>query len=212
MKKLTCMLCGSTDFKKEGSEFICNGCGSSYSLDEAKKMMVEGTVDVQGTVKIDQEDTIKNYLEMAKISVESEDIAGVENYTTKILELDPNNYEAWVYKAKMAGWGSSISNDKTKAAIVAAQKAISLAPDNDKTKIADDLMNYIVTQNLVLIELAKSITNDYSPLHKLMLQWITIVDSIPNISVSSIKNQIELCKNMCEESKGAISPKAREGF
>ena len=146
---------------------------------------------------------------MAKIAVESEDVSGVENYTTKILELDPNNYEAWVYKAKMVGWGSSISNDKTKSAIVAAQKAISLAPEHEKNEVADDLMIYIVTQNLALIEIAKGIPNDFGPLHKLMLQWITIVDSIPNLSVSSIKNQIDLCKTMCDNSKGATLPKKR---
>ena len=206
---IKCELCGNTEFVKEDGMFVCKGCNTKYSLEDAKKMMGEETVCVQGTVKVDQNDTIRNYLEMAKIAVESEDVAGVENYTTKILELDPNNYEAWLYKAKMTGWGSSLSNDKIKAAIVAVKKVISLTPDDEKSKVANDLMNCIVTQNFALIDIAKGIPGDARPLHNCMLQWITIVDSIPNLSVSSIKSQIELCKTMCDDSKKATLPRDR---
>lgn len=210
MKVIKCEMCSSSDVIKNGDYFVCQSCGTKYTVEAAKKLMIEGTVDIQGTVKVDQGDTIKNYLEMAKIAVESEDASSAEKYTTKILELDPNNCQAWIYKAKMIGWDSSIANDKTKAAIVAAQKAISLAPDADKSKIADELMLCIVTQNLALIEIAKGLADNSRTVHKLMLQWITIVDSIPNLSTSSLKNQIDLCKTACDNSKGAILPKDRQ--
>jgi len=34
--------------------FVCQHCGTKYSVEEAKKLMIEGTVDVQGTVKVDR--------------------------------------------------------------------------------------------------------------------------------------------------------------
>ena len=68
-------------------------------------------------------------------------------------------------------------------------------------------MIHIVTQNLALIEIAKGLGNDFGPMHKLMLQWINIVDSIPYLSAQSIKNQIDLCENIFNNSKGAFLPK-----
>ena len=41
MKKIVCDLCDSTEFVKEGGMFICQGCGTKYSLEEAKSMMRE---------------------------------------------------------------------------------------------------------------------------------------------------------------------------
>lgn len=60
MKQLTCELCGGTDLVKQDGVFVCQNCGTKYTVEEAKKMMIEGTVDVQGTVKIDASDKVKN--------------------------------------------------------------------------------------------------------------------------------------------------------
>ena len=51
MKQLTCEMCGGTDLIKDGGVFVCQTCGCKYSVEEAKKMMIEGTVEVQGTVQ-----------------------------------------------------------------------------------------------------------------------------------------------------------------
>ena len=48
MKKLVCELCGSTNLIKENGLFVCQSCGTQYSVEEARKMMIEGTVNVQG--------------------------------------------------------------------------------------------------------------------------------------------------------------------
>ena len=53
MKRLTCEMCGSTDLMKQDGVFVCQSCGTKYSIEEAKKMMVDGTVEVAGTVKVD---------------------------------------------------------------------------------------------------------------------------------------------------------------
>ena len=53
MKAMTCEMCGSNEFVKEDGLFVCQSCGIKYSLEDAKRMMIEGTVDVQGTVKVD---------------------------------------------------------------------------------------------------------------------------------------------------------------
>lgn len=67
MKQLTCEMCGSTDLIKQDGVFVCQTCGCKYSVEEAKKMMIECNVDVSGsTVKVDNSSNIENYLKLAK--------------------------------------------------------------------------------------------------------------------------------------------------
>ena len=47
MKQLTCEMCGGTDLLKQDGVFVCQSCGCKYSVEEAKKMMVE----VSGAVR-----------------------------------------------------------------------------------------------------------------------------------------------------------------
>ena len=41
MKQLTCEMCGGTDLMKQDVVFVCQNCGTKYSVEEAKKM-IEG--------------------------------------------------------------------------------------------------------------------------------------------------------------------------
>lgn len=66
MKQLTCEMCGNTDIVKNEGVFVCQSCGCKYTVEEARKMMVEGTVSVQGTVVIDNTEQINNFIDLAK--------------------------------------------------------------------------------------------------------------------------------------------------
>lgn len=70
MKQLICEMCGSSDLIKSEGLFVCQTCGCKYSVEEAKKMMIEGTVSVQGTVKIDNSEEYDNYVRLAKTAFE----------------------------------------------------------------------------------------------------------------------------------------------
>lgn len=50
---------------KQDGVFVCQSCGCKYSIEEAKKMMIEGTVEVTGTVKVDNTDKLETYKEIA---------------------------------------------------------------------------------------------------------------------------------------------------
>ena len=36
---LSCELCGHTEFLKQDGVFVCQGCGTKYTLEEARKLM-----------------------------------------------------------------------------------------------------------------------------------------------------------------------------
>lgn len=97
MKALTCEMCGSTNLIKEGGVFVCQSCGTKYSVEEAKKMMVEGTVDVKGTIKVDTSDELKNLYEIARRAKDSDNSENATKYYDMILVKDPSSWEANFY-------------------------------------------------------------------------------------------------------------------
>ena len=98
MKRLTCEMCGSTDIVKQDGLFVCQNCGTKYSVEEARKMMIEGTVDVSGsTVNIDNSDKISNLYQVARRFRDDNNAPNAEKYYQMILVDDPTSWEASFY-------------------------------------------------------------------------------------------------------------------
>lgn len=97
MKQLVCEMCGSNDLIKQDGVFVCQYCGAKYSVEEARKMMVEGTVEVQGTVKIDVSDELKNLYQIARRAKDDNNGENASKYYDMILVKDPNSWEASFY-------------------------------------------------------------------------------------------------------------------
>ena len=97
MKQLTCEMCGSNDLIKQDGVFVCQSCGCKYSVEEAKKMMVEGTVEVTGTVKIDDEKETLNLKQLALNAKNRKDYKEAAKYYNELLLKEPNSWEANYY-------------------------------------------------------------------------------------------------------------------
>ena len=108
MKALTCEMCGSTNLIKEEGVFVCQSCGTKYSVEEAKKMMVEGTVDVKGTVKVDTSDELKNLYEIARRAKDAENSDNAAKYYDMILVKDPGSWEANYYVIYFKSMGCKV--------------------------------------------------------------------------------------------------------
>ena len=154
MKPLVCDMCGSSDLVKDGGVFVCQSCGCKYSVEEARRMMIEGTVDVQGTVKIDNTEQIANYIELAKKAENRDNEAEAESYANKALEIDPNNWEALYIKGKAAGWQSSGANNRLDEAIDCFTKAIENCEDEGKLEqLKEDIGTDVSKLSLAMINL-----------------------------------------------------------
>ena len=97
MKKITCEMCGGTDLIKQDGVFVCQNCGMKYSLEDAKKLMIEGVVEVQGTVKVDQSDELKNLYVLARRARKNQDNENAAKYYDMILVKEPKSWEAAFY-------------------------------------------------------------------------------------------------------------------
>ena len=73
MKAMVCEMCQGNDFVKQDGFFVCQFCGVKYSPEEAKRMIIEGTVSVEGTVKVDNSDFIQKSLANARRAMQKED-------------------------------------------------------------------------------------------------------------------------------------------
>ena len=158
MKQLTCEMCGSTDLIKEGGFFACQTCGTKYSVEEAKKMMIEGTVDVTGsTVKVDNSAFVEKYLTNARRAYGKEDWEEVEKYYNLVEQNAPTNMEAVFFsaygKAMLAMTDSDYFKREQKFKVLV--KSISIINDcfeetnEDKEAVLNNIANAIIKMNSV---------------------------------------------------------------
>ncbi len=153
MKQLKCEMCGSADLVKQDGFFVCQNCGVKYSVEEAKKMMVEGIVVVEGTVRIDDSSKIDNYYLMAKNACDAGNTKEAEDYCNKIVEIDPSNYKAWFIKGKVAGWQSSLSNIRVNEAVSCFTKALDNAPEDEINNVKTDAASEIFRLSSAIMDL-----------------------------------------------------------
>lgn len=139
MKQIVCEMCGGTDLIKDEGVFVCQNCGCKYTVEEAKRMMIEGTVDVQGTVKIDNTEQINNYIALAKNAEDRNNEAEAESYANRALEIDPNNSKALYIKGVSAGWQSSLKNNRLDETICCFEKALECCCDEEKDKLKQEI-------------------------------------------------------------------------
>ena len=165
MKKIVCDLCESTEFTKEGGFFICQGCGTKYSLEEAKAMMreVEGSAPVSTGVPVTavpmgnpNQQQIDNILVLATTAYEAQNYAEAENYCNQAVVLDAMCYKAWNLKGKAVGWQSKIDNLRIEEAAHSFCKAIDFAPEEEKEELKNQAVEELKKLGIALISLRKN--------------------------------------------------------
>ncbi len=155
MKAMTCEMCNGTEFVKEDGFFVCQFCGIKYSVEEAKKMMIEGTVDVQGTVKVDNSAFVEKYLINARRAFEKEDWEEVEKYYNMVEQNDPTNIEAIFYSAYGKARLSMVDGDIYKRQQICDVfcKSISIIDDNYNVEKSEENQEIIARMHDSLFEM-----------------------------------------------------------
>ena len=158
MKRIVCEMCGGTDLVKQDGLFVCQSCGCKYTVEEARKMMVEvaGTVEVTGTVKVDNTASVETYLRMAKNAIDAGNNKEAEDYANRVIEIDANNWKAWMLKGKAAGWQSTIQNVRFSESVYAFSQAVSCAPEEERESILEQSREEIKNLGVALTQLRAS--------------------------------------------------------
>lgn len=127
MKKIVCEMCGSNDLLKKDGVFECQSCGTKYSVEEAKKMMVDGVVNIEGTVKIDDSNKINNLIKNAKILFRDGKTDESYKLFGDVLNIDTENYTAITYRGLCSSWNSSIASPKIGDAVTGISRGFEIA-------------------------------------------------------------------------------------
>lgn len=148
MKKIVCELCEGTEFAKENGAFVCKGCGTSYTAEEAKALMKEVEGDaapvVGGAPSVNpNQQQIDNLLVLATNAFESSNNEETEGYCNRIIELDVTCYRAWLLKGQAIAWQSQYGNPRVDEGANAMRKAVDFAPEEEKENIARQALNAI---------------------------------------------------------------------
>lgn len=105
MKVLRCEMCGNTGLVKKDGLYVCEACGTKYTQEEAKKMLVEGAVSVKGAVKIDKMTEEQNLIILARRAYKNGFNEEAYDLYARALEINPNNWESVFYKSAAGNGG-----------------------------------------------------------------------------------------------------------
>jgi len=208
MKQLTCEMCGGTDLVKDGGVFVCQTCGCKYSVEEAKKMMIEGVVEVTGTVRIDDTELKKKrteeLLSNALAAYEGRQYSACIGYVDQALDIDNMNYQAYLLKAKAIfqkadlysisnyndKWRNIINTDFVDS-IEAAKTAVEYAPKNEQHKSAIKLYEFYYPEVEKLIEMGnRKKDGDTACLLALEL-WFDALAEIPHLGKDVLESALK---------------------
>ena len=112
---IVCEMCGSSNLIKQNGVFVCQSCGIKYSLEEARKLMAGGTVDIVKTANVKiavpqpqmptppdpgraMSEKLKNLYTLARRAKDENNSENAEKYYGLILLEDPESWEANFYQ------------------------------------------------------------------------------------------------------------------
>ena len=211
MKQLTCEMCGGTDLMKQDGAFVCQNCGMKYSVEEAKKMMIEGTVDVQGTVKVDNTAFVQKYLANARRAKEKEDWSETEKYYNMVEQNDPTNIEAIFYstfaRVKQALLEAE-TKDKRQGVFNVLVKSVSIIDDNyDNANEEHHKLLFEILDDIKGLKKGKIVPTTHLQEYVTKNGYGNIVDRnqvVENDSLDVTYNMIDQVINAYEESAANI--------
>ena len=134
MKKMLCEICGSDNLLKEGGFFVCQSCSAKYSVEEAKKLLVEVDSPVEeasegkSRAPVTSKPKQKSGNELQKLYKAAENARETNNsksaikYYEKIAQMDPNAWEPLFYIPVLRL--DSIKNGEIRSAAVAVYSCL----------------------------------------------------------------------------------------
>jgi len=173
MKQLVCEMCGGTDLVKQDGLFICQSCNAKYSVEEAKKMMVEGTVQIEGTIKLDNSESIRNSLDIAKSSLQGGNGKEAFEYANKALEISPKSSEAWIIKMKSLQFVGTIGDPKIGEVLSCGKNAIEFSGENKKD-VGFEVYKYYLSRAFELLSIATIRINDVENVKQIFQTMVVV--------------------------------------
>ena len=132
MRRLTCEMCGSTDLLKQDGVFVCQSCGTKYSLEEAKKML-----DGAATVSI----SYAQSLERAKALFAQKRYDSAKEEISKYLRENPTDVNALILEVRII---------QSVDVLAALKTFINLVPMLDSPQMMEQMADSLINDAVAL--------------------------------------------------------------
>ena len=155
MQAMVCELCGSNDIVKQGGVYVCQHCGTKYSVEEARKLL--------GVVQIDKSKDTQNYLTLARRAKSENNSTNAAKYYDMVLQNDPTNWEAYFYQVYFQAMGCRIMEIEGAANRVFRNIPQTMAlikehVDNSQQKAA---VHEVIDSSVIIAELFSSAAKEH---------------------------------------------------
>jgi len=114
---LKCPSCGSVMGKPDHTGLVqCGYCGT--------------TITYHPPVEKVERKNIERFLEICKAALDGSNYDEALQYSNKVLEIDPENFNAWIYKAISTFWQTTVANNRYDEAMGYLNRAELIEKDN----------------------------------------------------------------------------------
>lgn len=111
MNALVCEMCQSNELVKENGMYVCQHCGTKYTVEEARKLL--------GSVKIDKSEETEKLIALARRAREENNSINAEKYYALVLLECPNNWEATFFQVYFQSLHCTLAELETTARSIA---------------------------------------------------------------------------------------------
>ena len=192
-------------------EARCPNCGGELQLPQDKATVIKcmycgGDIIVQDAIHRAAESNVLNWLLLAKTALDGGNYQEAFNYYTRVLEVDPQNYEAWFGKGEAAGWLSTLADFRMSEMLTDIENAIKNAPEeikgNLKNRSADSISSMsiayyrLMREHLLKFIALENTWETYVDQCKILLQILEYAHKLSPRNRTIMENIIDICGDL----------------
>ena len=142
MKALVCEMCGGNELIKQDGLYVCQHCGTKYTIEEVKKLM--------GTLTIARSGDLQNLFILARRARNNKDNANAEKYYSIIAQLDPDHWEAAFFHIYFRAMQSKLKETESAAASIeyciesTCELINRIEPSEEQNEALYTFLNYVI--------------------------------------------------------------------
>ncbi len=193
---MKCEVCGSNDLTKRDDLFVCDFCGAKYSLEAVRKMVMEGKVEVSGSISVNQTPKIKGLLQSALDDYEDSNYDSALAAVNEALLIDPYIPDALFLKSLLSDRKDTYQVQKFyDRAMENLDKSVGIFTkedyDYDLSLVTVFFRNYMANTSVRIFFNQEQIYDGLAPNHRISIRFprgqttVTIFDTSGNRLASS---------------------------
>jgi hypothetical protein len=162
----------------------------------------------EGEIFVNEQTNVSNLMGLAGTALLGGNNSEALRYFNRVLEVDPKLSQAWIGKAKAAGWQSTLANIRIPETLIAFNHAIATSSDEQKTTTTEEAVEETNRLVVAIYGLARDQLEEYVALNDTWNQYTNqiaqLIDALTEVKKwspfhrTTLENIVHLCKDNIE--------------